>query len=180
MKIQIKNSRKCYNLCGGEIMKLLFKQRFFSWFDSYDIYNEDGQIIYQVEGKLSWGHKLVIYDQNGNEVGTVLEKVITLLPKFEIYKNNEYIGCLSKELSFFTPHYNIDYNGWHIDGTLTEWNYTIVDESYDTVAIIRKEIFNFTDTYVIDVKDPENALDALMFVLAIDAEKCTRNKRQNY
>lgn len=55
-----------------------------------------------------------------------------------------------------------------------------MDESYDTVAIIRKEIFNFTDTYVIDVKDPENALDALMFVLAIDAGKCTRNKRQNY
>lgn len=82
--------------------------------------------------------------------------------------------------SLFTPHYNIDYNGWHIDGTLTEWNYTIVDESYDTVAIIRKEIFNFTDTYVIDVKDPENALDALMFVLAIDAEKCTKNKRQNF
>lgn len=53
-----------------------------------------------------------------------------------------------------------------------------MDESYDTVAIIRKEIFNVTDTYVIDVKDPENALDALMFVLAIDAEKCTRNKRQ--
>lgn len=77
-------------------MKLLFKQRFFSWFDSYDIYNEDGQVIYQVEGKLSWGHKLVIYDQNENEVGTVLEKVMTLLPKFEIYKNNEYIGCLSK------------------------------------------------------------------------------------
>ena len=60
-------------------MKLLFKQRFFSWFDSYDIYNEDGQIIYQVEGRLSWGHKLVIYDQNGNEVDTVLEKVMTLL-----------------------------------------------------------------------------------------------------
>lgn len=53
-------------------------------------------------------------------MGNVLEKVMTLLPKFEIYKNNEYIGCLSKELSFFTPHYHIDYNGWHIDGTLTE------------------------------------------------------------
>jgi len=32
-----------------------------------------------------------------------------------------------------------------------------------------------TDTYVIDVQDPGNALDALMFVLAIDAEKCSRN-----
>ena len=33
-----------------------------------------------------------------------------------------------------------------------------------------------TDTYVIDVQDPGNALDALMFVLAIDAEKCSRNQ----
>ena len=30
-------------------------------------------------------------------------------------------------------------------------------------------------SYVIDVQDPGNALDALMFVLAIDAEKCSRN-----
>ena len=109
-------------------------------------------------------------------MGTVLEKVMTLLPKFEIYKNNAYIGCLSKELSFFTPHYNIDYNGWHIDGTLTEWNYTIIDANHTPVAIISKEIFNLTDTYVIDVKNHESALDTLMFVLAIDAEKCSRNR----
>ena len=38
-----------------------------------------------------------------------------------------------------------------------------------------KELFHMTDTYVIDVQDPGNALDALMFVLAIDAEKCSRN-----
>ena len=31
-------------------MKLLFKQRFFSWFDSYDIYNEAGETVYTVEG----------------------------------------------------------------------------------------------------------------------------------
>ena len=38
-----------------------------------------------------------------------------------------------------------------------------------------KELFHMTDTYVIDVQDPGNALGALMFVLAIDAEKCSRN-----
>ena len=32
-------------------MKLFFKQRFFSWFDSYDIYNEAGETVYTVEGK---------------------------------------------------------------------------------------------------------------------------------
>ena len=53
----------------------------------------------------------------------VVQKVLTFLPKFEIYKNGSYIGCLSKEFSFLTPHYNIDYNGWHIDGTIMEWDY---------------------------------------------------------
>ena len=31
-------------------MKLLFKQRMFSWFDSYDIYNEAGDAVYEVKG----------------------------------------------------------------------------------------------------------------------------------
>ena len=58
-------------------MKLLFKQRLFSWFDSYDIYNEAGNTVYVVKGQLSWGHKLVIYDAYGNEVGMVVQKVLT-------------------------------------------------------------------------------------------------------
>ena len=152
-------------------MKLLFKQRLFSWFDSYDIYDEAGNTVYVVKGQLSWGHKLVIYDAYGNEVGMVVQKVLTFLPKFEIYKNGSYIGCLSKEFSFLTPHYNIDYNGWHIDGTIMEWDYSILDRSGYSIARVSKELFHMTDTYVIDVQDPGNALDALMFVLAIDVRE---------
>ena len=54
-------------------MKLLFKQRLFSWFDSYDIYDEAGNTVYAVKGQLSWGHKLAIYDAYGNEVGMVVQ-----------------------------------------------------------------------------------------------------------
>ena len=109
-------------------MKLLFKQRLFSWFDSYDIYDEAGNTVYVVKGQFSWGHKLAIYDAYGNEVGMVVQKVLTFLPKFEIYKNGSYIGYLSKEFSFLTPHYNIDYNGWHIDGTIMEWDYVMTGQ----------------------------------------------------
>ena len=45
-------------------MKLLFKQRMFSWFDSYDIYDEAGNSVYPEEGKMSWGHRLVNYNAN--------------------------------------------------------------------------------------------------------------------
>ncbi len=156
-------------------MKLLFKQRFFSWFDSYDIYDESGNTVYTVEGQLAWGHCLKIFDAYGLDIGMVKEKVLTFLPKFEIYMGGNYAGCISKEFTFFIPKYNIDYNGWHVEGDFMEWDYTILDAGGDQVAQVSKELFNWTDTYVIDVKDSQNALSALMLVLAIDAEKCSIN-----
>lgn len=156
-------------------MKLLFKQRFFSWFDSYDIYDETGRTVYTVKGQLSWGHCLKIFDSFGNEIGTVKERVLTFLPKFEIYLGNDYMGCISKEFTFFKPEFNIDYNGWHVEGDFFEWDYRILDSSGYCIADISKQLFNWTDTYVIDVYDPQDALGALMLVLAIDAEKCSRN-----
>lgn len=156
-------------------MKLLFKQRLFSWFDSYDIYNEAGETLFVVKGQLSWGHCLKIFDAAGVEIGTVKEVVLTFLPKFEMYLGDTYAGCISKEFTFFKPKYNIDCNGWHIDGDFMEWNYSIADASGRNVAAVSKEIFHLTDTYVIDVNEPQDALCALMLVLAVDAEKCSRN-----
>ena len=156
-------------------MKLLFKQRLFSWFDSYDIYDEAGQTVYTVKGQLSWGHCLKIFDAYGNEIGTVKERVFTFLPKFELYLGQNLIGQISKELSFFRPRYNIDCNGWHVEGNFLEWDYDIKDSSGRNVATVSKQLFNWTDTYEIDVADPKDALCALMLTLAIDAEKCSRN-----
>lgn len=155
-------------------MKLLFKQRLFSWFDSYDIYNEAGYPVYTVKGQLSWGHCLKIFYANGMEVGTVKERIFTFMPKFEIYLGNQYMGCISKEFAFFKPKYNIDCNGWHVEGDFFEWDYSIINPVGQQVATVSKQLLNWTDTYVIDVHNPQDALCALMLVLAIDAEKCSR------
>ena len=155
-------------------MKLLFKQRFFSWFDSYDIYDEAGNTMFVVKGQLAWGHLLRIYDANGNEVGCIKEKILTWLPKFEMYIGNSYAGCISKEFALFKPKFNIDYNGWHVDGDWFEWDYTILNSAGQGIAFVSKQLWNLTDTYVIDVHNSQDALYALMLVLAIDAEKCSR------
>jgi uncharacterized protein YxjI len=157
-------------------MRLLFKQRLFSWLDSYDVFDEEGNTVYTVKGQVSFGHCLKIYDNNGNEVGMVKEKVFTWLPKFQIYYRNHLIGSINKEFSFFRPRFNIDFNGWHIEGDWFQWEYNIVNTLGSTVATISKEIFKLTDTYVIDVLNENDALYALMLVIAIDAEKCSRNK----
>ena len=156
-------------------MRLLFKQRLFSWFDSYDIYDEAGNTVYVVKGQLSWGHCMKVFDSYGNEIGMLQEKVLTLLPKFEIYLSGTYVGCIKKEFTFLKPVFDIEYNGWRVEGDFFEWDYRIVDGSGKQVATVSKELLNWTDTYVIDVDSTADALSVLMLVLAIDAEKCSRN-----
>lgn len=156
-------------------MQLLFKQRMFSWFDSYDIYNEAGEVVYVVKGQLAWGHCLKIFDAWGGEIGMVKERVLTFLPSFELYVGDEYLGCIRKEFALFKPVYTIECNGWQVEGNFWEWDYEITGPDGEPKAAVSKQLLNWTDTYVIDVADPADALCALMLVLAIDAEKCSRN-----
>ena len=156
-------------------MKLLFKQRVFSWLDSYDIYDENGNAVFSVEGQLSWGHRLHICDNTGRHVGTVKEQVFRFLPQFEIYEGDTQIGTIRKEFSFLFPRFTVDCKGWEVQGQIMEWDYEIVDSRGRTVAVVTKELFNWSDTYMMDIANPADALYVLMVVLAIAAEKCSRN-----
>ena len=156
-------------------MKLLFKQRVFSWLDSYDIYDEAGNTVFAVEGRLSWGHCLHISDSTGRHVGTVRERVLSFLPRFEIYDGDTLVGTIRKEFSFLFPKFTVDCKDWEVQGQIMEWDYEILDGHGQLVATVTKELFNWSDTYMMDIADPADALYVLMVVLAIDAEKCSRN-----
>ena len=134
-------------------MKLLFKQRIFSWLDSYDIYDEKGETVYTVKGQLSFGHKLFIYNKYGEHIGTIKEEILTFLPRFIL-----------------------DYKDWQIEGNFWEWDYQIVDYSGNIIGLINKEVFHMSDTYSLTIEHDEDAFYVLMIVLAIDAQKCSRNK----
>ncbi len=156
-------------------MKLLFKQRLFSWFDSYDIYDEIGRKVFTVEGEPSLGHCLRIYDANRNELGMIQERFFKLMPTFDFYLGDDCVGSIKREFTLFSSEYDIDYNGWHVEGDFFGWDYEIKNRAGTCVATVNIELLNWTDTYSITVENPQDALCALMVVLAIDAEKCSRN-----
>ena len=53
-------------------MRLLIKQRVFSWTDSYDVYDENENAKYFVKAEFfSLGHQLHIYDRNDRELGVI-------------------------------------------------------------------------------------------------------------
>ena len=157
-------------------MRLRFRQRFFSWLDSYDIYDEDGHTMYTVQGKPAWGHRLEIYDRNGHYLGRVKERVLTFLPHFELYIGEQYTGQITKKFTLFKPAFTLECNGWQVRGDWLEWDYEVHDPAGRLIMTASKELFRLTDTYVIDVINPQDALLSLMIVLAIDAAKCSNSK----
>lgn len=152
--------------------RLLFQQRMFSWFDSYDIYDENQQTLFVVRGRPAWGHKLEIYDARQQYLGMVKEEVLTLLPRFDLYVGDACIGQIKKEFTLFRPRYTLDCNGWQVEGDWFEWEYEVL-EGDRTVMRASKELLHWTDTYAIEVERPQDVLLSLMIVLAIDAAKCS-------
>ncbi len=155
-------------------MKLIIKQRVFSWTDSYDIYDESGNVRYFVKARLmALGHQLHVYDANRNEIGMIKQKILTFLPAFKIVIGGVTRGRIQKRLTLFRPKYEIDYNGWRVEGDFLGWNYDVYSGSRPIIHI-SKELFRFGDTYVIDIDNPENEVMGMMLVVAIDAANCTK------
>ena len=154
-------------------MKLLIRQRVFSWSDTYDVYDEDGQPKYYVRAEiLSLGHQIHIYAHaTGQEVGMIKEKLLTFMPKFEIYRGDSCLGLVEKQFTWFRPRYQVDYQSWQVEGDFLGWDYQVTDGSR-TVMTISKEPFHWGDTYVLNVQNPAYELPGLLLVIAIDAANC--------
>lgn len=154
-------------------MKLLIKQRVFSWTDTYDIYDEAGNAKYFVKAEfLALGHQIHVYDTTKREVGMVKQRLFTLLPAFDIEINGMDFGSIEKQFSLFKPKYELDYNGWRCEGDFLAWDYDVYAGC--SVAVhISKELFRWGDTYVIDIVNPEDEIMALMLAIAIDAANCS-------
>lgn len=156
-------------------MKLLIKQRVFSWTDTYDIYDEDRNPKYFVKAEFfSIGHQIHVYDRNKNELAVIHQKLFTFLPKFEIEVGGRILGTIQKKFSLFHPKYEIEYNGWHVDGDFLGWDYDVYD-GCSSIIHISKKLFQWGDTYVIDFSNPADELQGILLVIAIDAANCDNN-----
>ncbi len=156
-------------------MKLLIKQRVFSWGDTYDIYDEAGNVKYVVKAELfAFGHQLHVYDALGNEVGQINQKLLTLMPQFEITVEGRMRGTIKKQFTFFVPKYDIDYNGWHAEGDMLGWNYEVYS-GHRAIMHVNKQWLSWGDTYTIDIVDERDELEGIMLVIAIDAANCDKN-----
>jgi uncharacterized protein YxjI len=160
-------------------MELHIRQRIFSWGDSYDVFDDSGEARYEVRSAFfSLGHQIHIYDKRADEgrdeVGSIRQKLFTLMPTFEIEIGGRVIGTVRKKFTLLRQNYEVDYRGWDVEGDFLGWDYRVVQASREVLSIT-KEIWNWSDTYTLRFRNPADEIPGLLLVLAIDAANCSHN-----
>lgn len=156
-------------------MRLCINQKIFSWTDKFSVKDTNGQERYFVKGEFfSLGRKLHVYDTSGREVALISQKLMTFLPKYDVYVNGRLLCRISREFTFFKPQYTIDGLGWIVDGDFFDHDYTITEQGR-LIATIQKEWFTWGDCYVADIDNSINEIMVLAVVLAIDCVLASQN-----
>jgi uncharacterized protein YxjI len=163
-------------------MRYLIREKFFHITEDSTITDENGQPVFQVNGKLLSIHNtLVMRDMTGAEVATIRKHLIALRPTYEISHQGQEVAEVRKRL--FTPfvdRFTVDIPGpqdLEIQGSIFEHEFTIHGGS-DLVATVSKRWFSLTDSYAVDVAPGQNVALVLASVLALDlAEDAERQDR---
>lgn len=157
-------------------MRLFIKQKVFSWADAYHIYDEEGNVRYSVDGEFfSVGHRLHVKNADGEEVALIKEKLLSMLPCFEIQINGRTAGKIQKKFSFLNPKYEVDFCGWRVEGNIMGWDYDVYEGCSPVIHISKKKL-SWADTYALEFAKPEDELKGLLLVIAIDASNCTKRE----
>ena len=149
-------------------MTLYLQEELFS-LDHFDIWDEDGNVKYQVERELfQFARKLVVVDMQGREVCFVQHIPLSIPCAYELAVPGGSVR-LDRHFSFFTQQYTIDELGWKVAGSFMSLDFEIM-QGDRRVAYIEKAFPAFHDRYRLEIEDPKDELTALCVVLAIDVE----------
>lgn len=151
-------------------MTLYIKQKLFSLGDKYNILDADQRTVYTAWGELfALGNKIHLCDASERELLFIKQRLMTLLPAFEIYHGDDLCATLRKEFTFFCKKISVEsrFGNFVIEGNFWDHEYSIScnGKLYGTV---RKEWLAWGDVYALHIQTEEHTAFFVALVLAID------------
>jgi len=173
------------SLIDAERQYYVVKEKFWDW-GSGDINDESGTTIGKMDRKfLSLRAKIDVTEADGTPLFSVSKKLMSIRKSYDIKdENDELIGRTKKKIfTFFKPRmWMEDPDGRKLltaEGSFTGWNFTIKDNMGQLIGRVSKSdrlrdiflggVFDFSDTYVLQVTEPSFDRRLLLgLVIAID------------
>ncbi|UBZ20799.1 hypothetical protein JS609_03946 [Bacillus subtilis] len=84
------------------MIELFMKQKMFSFKDAFHIYDRDEQETFKVEGRFfSLGDSLQMTDSSGKTLVSIEQKLMSLLPRYEISIGGKTVCEVTKKCNVF-------------------------------------------------------------------------------
>lgn len=147
------------------------REKFWSLGNKFQIRDEGDEPVFLVNGMaFSWGDKLSFQDLDGNELAFINQRMMSLMPRYEIHRGGELFAEITKKFSWFKQKFLLDVpgpNDYEIEGSF--WQHEFVfTRSGRSVARISKKHFAWTDSYGVDIVDGEDDVAILCACIVID------------
>lgn len=152
-------------------MRYAIKEKYWSWGDTYYVYDENREPVFQVVGQpFSWGSNLSFQDTAGQELAQIRQTLLSWKPRFQILREGVQFAEVIKEFSWFSKSFTLDVpgpNDYTISGEFWQHRYQFA-RAGRAVAQITKKMWSWTDTYGIEIVDGEDDVAILCSAIVID------------
>jgi uncharacterized protein YxjI len=154
---------------GGD-MKFIVRQRLFGLGGGFSIKNEALEDSYRVRSRLlALAKTLILSDMEWRELFVIRKKLLSLMPRFVIIKEDRVVARVTKRFAFWRESFVIDgeAGAYRIEGRVLNLDYSIHKEDR-VAATVSKKFFALADTYGVDIAEGEDRAFMLALVIVID------------
>jgi uncharacterized protein YxjI len=154
-------------------MRFHIRERAWSLTEAFVVRDDAGQPVFEVRGKFFHiGDDLVMFDiRTGQELVHIKQRVLSLLPHYEIYRNGQLWASMHEQFRLFGERFKIEgANGmtFHVDGDIWNWNFSVSDDNGNLLAQIGRQFSLFRDSYAVDVAQGVDAPFVIALAIVID------------
>lgn len=137
-------------------MRYHLRERAWSLTEAFLIRDDAGNAAFEVRGKFFHiGDDLLMFDRyTGQEVARIKQRVISLLPRYDIYRNGQHWANVHEQFRILGERFKVQGdNGmvFHVNGDILRWNFNVSDDYGTMLANIGRQFSLFRDSYAIDI-----------------------------
>ena len=159
-------------------MNLYIKQRVFSIGDKYDVYDQNGNVVFDVKSEVfTIGAKIHLYDTSGQELYYIRQNFSLFLKQYEIHRLNNICATVKQEFRFFKPKLTISsmFGEFDIEGNLFNLDFEIRNQG-NLIGSVHKKWLSWGDSY--ELYAPDGSDYAFFTALVVAIDNCVHNENR--
>ena len=149
------------------------KERAWSLTEAFVVRDQAGYPVFEIRGRFFHiGDNLDMFDiQSGQELVQIKQRVVSLMPHYEIYRVGMFSASMHEQFRFFGESFKIQTdNGmnFHVRGDIWNWDFSVSDDYGNLLAQIGRQFSLFRDSYAVDVAQGVDAPFIIALAIVID------------